>query len=79
MKAFLKKIYDGWMIFAHALGRIQTFLILSVIYVVVVGTISAVYRVFAGDPLNPRGAATVNGWTTKAKSNGSLAEARQIF
>jgi saxitoxin biosynthesis operon SxtJ-like protein len=79
MRALLKGAYRGWMVFAHGLGRIQTLLILSIFYLVVVGAISLVYRVFVGDPLQQRNVNGGSDWVRKPRTNLSLSEARQIF
>jgi len=79
MKAFLKGAYRGWMMFAHGLGRVQTYLILSVFYLIIVGAISMVYRVFVGDPLRQKHADGISDWEQKPRTNVSLSEARQIF
>ncbi len=35
MRSFLKKIYDGWMLFSKALGWVNTRILLSLIYFIV--------------------------------------------
>lgn len=79
MKRMLAGLYRGWMAFAYALGRVQTFLILSVIYFLVLGIIAPLVRLLSGDPLDRRMGVSGSVWTPKPKSNLSLREARHLF
>lgn len=46
---FLKKIWagfkKGWMKFAHTLGRINTTILLSILYFIIVGIYSIIWRI----------------------------------
>lgn len=49
--ALWKSIKSGWMAFAHRLGRINTAILLSIVYFATLGPISLGVRVFMGDIL----------------------------
>jgi hypothetical protein len=67
------------MAFAHALGRVQTFLILSIIYIIGIGIIGPLYRLFAGDPLDRSFRRPGSVWAAKSQSNATLEDARHLF
>lgn len=48
VKFFFKKIYQGWMTFAKILGIINTTLLLTVTYVIIIPWISIPRRIFFG-------------------------------
>lgn len=48
----IKQIYTLWMAFAKILGKINTFIILSIIYVVLISPIGLILRIFKKDILN---------------------------
>lgn len=79
MKRLVNRLYKGWMVFAHALGRVQTYLILSVIYFLAVGMTSFLMRLFTGDPLDRRLHDRASFWTPKEPTNSRLEEARRPF
>lgn len=79
MKRLLSRLYKGWMAFAHALGRVQTYLILSVIYFLAVGIIGFLMRLFSGDPLDRRLRDRASVWVPKERTNLNLEEARRPF
>jgi hypothetical protein len=79
MHPALGGVYRGWMAFARALGRVQTWLILSVIYVAGIGLVAPLYRLFAGDPLDRGFRRPGSTWGPKPRSNATLEEARRLF
>ncbi len=44
---FLKLLYRGWMKIAHAIGRVNTVILLAVVYVVVFG-VAKIVSLFSG-------------------------------
>jgi hypothetical protein len=79
MKRFLAALYRGWMAFAHFLGRVQTYLLLSIIYFVAVGLTAPFIRIFMRDPLDRRMGDRDSVWTPKEHSNLKLDEAQRLF
>ncbi len=51
MKKVLGRIWTGWKRFAHAFGRFQTAVILTITYFVVLAPVGLLFRVFGWDPL----------------------------
>jgi hypothetical protein len=52
--AFLRKLWELWKAFAHVLGRIQTAILLAIIYHIAVGPIGLVCRLTRRDLLGLR-------------------------
>ena len=52
MKAFLKKLYRGWMRFAVILGTIMTRVLLTLVFVLVVTPIGLILRLVGKDPMH---------------------------
>ena len=50
----MRPVYDGWMMFAHGLGWVNTRMILVVIFYVVFTPVGLVMRLFGKDPLGLR-------------------------
>ena len=49
--ALWKSIKSGWMAFAHKLGKINTAILLSIVYFLTMGPIALLSRIFLGDLL----------------------------
>ena len=60
-----KQIRDWWMLFVHVLGKVQTTILLSVVYHIAVGPIALISRLTGADVL-----------ALKAKREGSFAHER---
>lgn len=79
MRPLFRALYAAWMAFAHALGRVQTFLILSIIYFLVMGLMAPLFRLLSGDPLDRRLHDRDSVWVPKGRTHLSLEEARHLF
>ena len=79
MRSYLRRLHKGWMAFAHALGRVQTYLILTLIYFLAVGLMAPFVRLFMKDPLSRRMSGDGSAWTAKAGTNLNIEEARRLF
>lgn len=79
MKSILGALYRGWMRLAQALGRIQTFLVLSIIYVAGVGLMAPLLRLFSGDPLDRRLRPGGSAWIPRRCPGEGLEQARRMF
>ncbi|MFQ5646326.1 MAG: hypothetical protein ACE5GM_05295 [bacterium] len=53
-KKFFKKIWDGWKKIAEKIAVVQTKIILTVLYIAVIGPIAVLTRIFLSDPLGKR-------------------------
>ncbi len=54
LKRFGKTLYRGWMAFAHVLGAINTGVILTVVYVVLIGPIRLILLLMGKDEYQRR-------------------------
>lgn len=62
---FLKVIYKAWMKFAHALGWVNTRIILFLIYFLIFVPIAVLFKVIGKDPLDRRFEAVGSYWIKK--------------
>lgn len=69
MRGFFKKLYAGWMRFAHRLGVINTAILLTIVYVVGIGPMWLVTRLFRDDALGDREAPSY--WKSREKRPGA--------
>jgi hypothetical protein len=51
MRSFFRALYRGWMRLAHALGRVNTAILLSLFYYLVITPVGFVRRLTGNDPL----------------------------
>lgn len=65
MGSRLRALWNGWLRFARALGTINTFLILSVIYWVFVVPIGLTLRLLGKEPLGLRRGSEATRWQPK--------------
>jgi hypothetical protein len=54
MKSFFRTIKRMWLLFAHMLGKINTILLLSLVYLIVIGLMSLIVRLFRKDLLQKK-------------------------
>jgi hypothetical protein len=70
MKRFLKKLWEGWKRFAHAFGRVQTVILLSVFYILILCPLGLLFRLFGWDPLRSRPSRARRGTNWRDTTNG---------
>lgn len=58
----LKALYKAWMKFAHALGWVNTRIILSLVYFLIFTPIALIFRLIGKDPLERRFEAVDSYW-----------------
>ena len=51
MRKVLKNLWAAWKRLAHRIGRIQTVILLTIFYFVIIVPTGSVFRVFGWDPL----------------------------
>ncbi|MCB2230273.1 hypothetical protein KQH82_06120 [bacterium] len=51
MKKVLRQIWNGWMRFARVVGRVNTAVLLTLFYFLILSPLGAVMRLFGWDPL----------------------------
>ena len=49
---FLRKLYRLWMKFAHVLGWVNTRIILTIVYILVMTPLALIFKVIGKDPMN---------------------------
>ncbi len=72
-------LYKWWMAFARLLGTINTAVLLTVVYLIVVGTMSLVARLFRKDPMTHRPDTSGSFWKDKDKIAHTVDQARRQF
>ena len=78
MLSFLSTIWSGIMAFFHAVGRVMTVILLTVMYVVIIVPLGLLLLVFRRPPLY-RGQPTDTTWRPVAKGDMTLEDARSPF
>ena len=66
---FLKKLWKGWKAFAHAVGKVQTLLLLTLFYLLILGPVSFLFRLFGKSALSYRAQTPDTYWRMKPVSN----------
>ena len=75
-RLMLRRLWEGWKVVAHAIGTVQARIILSVLYILVVGPVAIVRRIVA-DPLELRPRPRPSHWIVRPPSDASLEAARK--
>lgn len=65
---WLKKIWKAWKSFAHALGKAQTMVLLTLFYFIVLGPTAFFFRLFGKSALPYRGTNPETFWINKPTS-----------
>jgi len=79
MKRLLLLIWTGWKKFAHALGIVNTTILLSVSYFVIMGLVSVLSRIFGADFLDKRMRKKSSYWHKREPLDTSLEACRRQF
>ena len=79
MKRFLLLIWAGWKKFAHALGIVNTTILLSISYFVIIGLVSIISRIFGADFLDKRLRKKSSYWRKREPLDTSLEACRRQF
>ncbi len=75
----LRKLWDGWKAFAHVLGRIQTAILLSIVYFLTIGPIGLIGRLFRNDFLGLRRSDRPSYWIPLPGTTSTIEQARKQF
>ena len=79
MKRFILLIWAGWKKFAHVLGIVNTHILLSVSYFVIIGLVSIFSRIFGADFLDKRLGKKSSYWHKREPLDTSLEACRRQF
>ena len=55
MKTALKKFWTGWKRLAHKVARVQTIILITIFYFLILVPLGALFRMFGWDPLEAKG------------------------
>jgi hypothetical protein len=67
-RSFARRFYRIWMGFARVLGAVNSYLILSLVYVIGFGAYGLIGRLFGRDPLARRAPARESYWVMRART-----------
>lgn len=79
MKRLLQLIWTGWKKFAHVLGIVNTHILLSVSYFVIIALVSVFSRIFGADFLDKRMRKKSSYWHEREPLDTSLEACRRQF
>lgn len=74
-----RAFYAGWMRFAHALGIINTTVLLTLVYAFVVLPTRAIWWILRKDPLMVRRSTSASMWRPREQDEPTLDERRHPF
>jgi hypothetical protein len=78
MKVF-RKLWEGWRVFALWLGKIQTAILLSLVYHLTIGPIGLIGRVLRKDLLGLRRVDGDSYWSAVSHVTGTMEQAAKQF
>ena len=79
MKRILKAIWRGWKAFAHKLGVLNTKIILTILYFIVIGTAAMIAKILRRDLLDRRLCDEDSFWKARESLPVNLENARRQF
>lgn len=79
MKKLLLRGWGAWKQIAHAIGRFQTRVLLTVFYFLILGGAWILMRLFGRDPLNRRSKNISSYWGDAQLPDGKIESARHQF
>lgn len=77
--SFLRKLWKGWKAIAHRIGKVQTFLLMTLFYILILGPIAVVLRVLGKRPLQYRNKDTQTYWHSKPDQSRGEAQYFQSY
>jgi hypothetical protein len=73
MKKILNYIKNGWLLFARILARVNTIILLTLIYVVIIGPMALILRILRKDPLQKKKNSLITSyWHERASSEPTI-------
>jgi hypothetical protein len=75
----LRRVWAGWKAFAHILGKIQTTILLTLVYCVAIGPISLLGRLLRRDLLALRRSGNASYWVQLPQITSDTERARKQF
>ena len=74
-----RRLYDWWMKFARLLGKVNTVVLLTLVYVVVVGPVALVFRVLGKDLLDRRTEKGESYWYERETDDQTMNRSKRQF
>lgn len=78
-KTIWRLAYEYWMKFARALGKVNAFVLLTLVYVVFIGPASIVLKILRKDLLNRKAEARSTYWYQKEQEETTLERSERQF
>ena len=78
-KTIWRLAYEHWMKFARALGKVNAFVLLTLVYFVVIGPASIVLKILRKDLLNRKAEARSTYWYQKEQEETTLERSERQF
>lgn len=72
-------LHKWWMTFARTLGWLNTRILLTLVYLIVIGIPAIIMKITRRDPLKRRFTSAASYWQKKDHTNHTLDEARRQF
>jgi len=69
MKKLISRVKDGWLLFARTLGRVNTIILLTLVYVVIIGPMALLVKILRKDLLQKKKNATLTSYWRERASN----------
>ena len=79
LRSICSLLYKGWMAFAHALAVVNTTIILSIVYLLLIGPSWLVMKLRRKDLLDRKVEAAPTFWRTKEPIKHTLEQSRRQF
>ena len=79
MKSVFQTLRSWWMAFAHALGWVNTRVLLSVVYIVIIGIPAIVMKIIRKDLLDRKFGSRATYWTPKETTPHTREQAEHQF
>ena len=79
VESIRRRLYLRWMAFARILGRINTMLLLTIAYVVIIGPVAIVFRILRTDLLDRRSEDRSSYWYDREHEDRSLERSSRQF
>jgi hypothetical protein len=76
-----RRLYEGWLLIAAQFGEVQTLIIVSLVYTLVMGPVAMIIQAGRGDPLHKRGLRGAGSAWLDADSEAApdVARAKRLF
>lgn len=79
MKKVLSLLWQGWKKFAHVLGIVNTRILLTITYVIIIGIVAIISRLIGADLLDRRMKERPSYWHDRDAADATLEAARRQF